>query len=235
MKTKYNDLGDVVEESYYDANEQLTDTTMGYAMAAYTYDDLGNQTSEEYYNSRQLGATSAETGYSHSLIVYDEEGRLTDEEYFSEADERINNKKGYSEHHIRYTDSGRIAEEYYRTAAGGPYMSADGYTKRELITEEPQYGAYEMRLEKSVPTEEQGVAYSIADFDKYDRIIRQKYFNEDGSAAVGPEGCSMVEYGYTTTGNISEIHYYDADGNPTEVDGVFGVESEYNGYGNLEQ
>ena len=52
--TAYNDLGNVTEEAYYDGEDNLVDTTWGYAKVVYTYDELGRKISQTDITGRQV-------------------------------------------------------------------------------------------------------------------------------------------------------------------------------------
>ena len=66
-------------------------------------------------------------------------------------------------------------------------------------------------------------------------MIESRYFNLDGKPINGQEGSAMVTREYTSRGQISQIRYFDSDGNGTAVNGVYGLSKAYNSYANLER
>ena len=91
-----------------------------------------------------------------------------------------------------------------------------------------------MRETNELIKDGKGSPYTLKTYDRYERVIEIRYFNSDGTAGTGPEGCSRVAMDYTSRGQVSLIRYYDEQGKATTVDGVYGISSEYNGYGNLQ-
>ena len=65
----------MTEEAYYDTDNNLTDTAMGYAMAVYTYDELGNQTDESFYDAKSLGVKPKDAEYARHRTVHDHRHR----------------------------------------------------------------------------------------------------------------------------------------------------------------
>ena len=126
-----------------------------------------------------------------------------------------------------------MEEEYYLDIYGQP-MVIDGYSRRTLIAENEGDQTYVMQIiDETLP--EDSLIYTVQTFNRYDQPIVIRYMDAQDNAAIGPEGCSMVTREYTSRGQISLELYFDADGNPTAVDGVYGVRSDYSAFAKLEK
>ena len=126
--------------------------------------------------------------------------------------------------------------ESYVGAYGMPAAISAGYSSRELLSEDEEKGTYEMRVRNEAMAEdEEGVPLSLLTYDRYDRVIVSRYFDEEGNAIAGPEGCAMVNREYTSRNQVSLIRYFDGEGKGIQVNGVFGQSKLYNAYGNLER
>ena len=231
----YNELGNVTEEAYYDTEGNLTDTKMKYAKVVYTYDKLGNMTSERYYDTKELGVIPEDARYAQVLNEYDEKGRLIQEEYYDEADNLALNREGYASHSISYTESGLIKEEYYLGDDGTPIAIAEGYSRRMMLSENHVDGTYVMNVVNEVATENDPYEMIVQTYDRYGRAIESEYHKLDGSITTGPEGSAVVKREYTSRGEISLIRYFDENRNSTAVNGVYGIQKDYNAYANLER
>ena len=234
----YNALGNVTEEAYYDTEGNLTDTRMKYAKVVYTYDDLGNMTSERFYDTKELGVIPDDARYAQVLNDYDEKGRLISEEFLDAFDNPVLNRDGYASHEISYTESGLIKEEFYLGEDDTPIAINDDYckySKRILQSENQVDGTYVMIVTNEVATEEDDYAAIIQTYDRYGRPIESDYLNQDGGPTIGPEGSPIVVREYTSRGDVSLIQYYDESRENYAVNGVYGIQKEYNAYANLER
>jgi hypothetical protein len=235
MTQAYNTLGNVTEIAYYDTENNLVDTKMKYAKVVNTYDDLGNLTLTQYFNTKQLGVIPADERYAMVQMDYDDFGRLTAERYYDESDMPVKNREGFASHEMSYTREGRIAEEHYLDEKDNPVKIAEGYTSRILISEDRTGETYVMEVLNEAATEDDLYSKIIQTYDRYDRPIESVYQDMNGNPAIGPEGSAIVEREYTSRGEISKVLYYDENRNSTAVNGVFGIQFEYNAYGNLER
>ena len=113
-------------------------------------------------------------------------------------------------------------------------MAADGFSRRSLISEDPEERTYTMRAENETLDEGDGVPYSLVTYDHYDRIIEERYFDASGQPTEGPEGCSIVQRDYTSRNQVSLIRYFDSAGNSMKINGAYGIASSYNSFGKLE-
>ena len=77
-------------------------------------------------------------------------------------------------------------------------------------------------------------AMVLQTYDRYDRPIESIYFKADETPAIGPEGSNKVIREYTSRDQVSLVRYFDENGNAIQVDGVYGINKEYNAYANLE-
>ncbi|MBR4331500.1 MAG: hypothetical protein IKP72_02360 [Clostridia bacterium] len=229
--TAYNSLGNVTEIAYFDTEGNLTNTTMNYAFVEYTYDELGNMTSEKYMDTFALGVIPEGSLYSYSLIDYDEKSRIISEEYYDDFDDLAPCREGYAAHYISYTESGLVAEEYYLDSHRKP-ISIDGFSRRELVEENAQEQTYVMRIADET-MDEDAFIYRIEKYDHYGRPIETNYYDKNGNAAIGAEGCSRVIREFTSRSQISLEKYFDAAGNAAQVKGSFGISKEYTPFGKL--
>ncbi len=205
---------------------------MGYAMAVYTYDELGNLTSEKYLDMQALGVVPEGSQYAYSLMDYDEEGRLISEEFFDDDDHPAPGRVGYAAHYITYTESGLVSEEYYLDESLQP-MAVDGWSRRRIVSEDAEERTYTMRVMDETQSADAYIETEQT-FDRYDRPVRVSWFDASGNPVTGPSGAAAVAYEYTGRGQVALENYYNADGSAAAVDGAYGVSRTYTAFGRLE-
>ena len=91
-----------------------------------------------------------------------------------------------------------------------------------------------MEVLNETASEEDAFAKIIQTYDRYERPIESAYYSVTGDSATGPEGSKIVEREYTSRGEVSLIRYYDENHDPAAVNGVYGIRTDYNAYGNKE-
>ena len=94
---------------------------------------------------------------------------------------------------------------------------------------------YDMRAVDETQGEEGNRPYALLTYDKYDHVIKTRYFDAGEKPIDGPKGYHMVKTEYTSRGEVSLVRYYDKEKKPVAVNGVYGIKSEYTAYANLKR
>lgn len=243
IRKKYDEFGQRVYESYYDAKEDpvcyLDEESGTEICAAFVceYDEKGNQVDVKYKDPDGNVMVRDDLGYAQICREYDEQGNITEEWYYDADHKPI--------------------------AAMGGYYSVDWLYGDGNCTEVRYYDAEK----KLVMRNDENYAIDKEQYDEYGRRIISTYCDTDGEPVINTwYECAIFEYKYDLLGNETDIMYrdtkgnlmireklgyawvnmiydewsrlemetyYDADQNPTiDVNGYAGIRYEYDEQGN---
>lgn len=234
----YTPDGQMTERSYYDTLGNLTEFD-GSAIIRWTYDNKGREKEISYYNkfdqpldSGLFRVTKTYSDRNKLLEEYQyynypgEESRPTLVKFIYDANQRVIDKYNYFSnglpciddrniHHYRfvYDENLLIKESCFDTS--------ENLVKRNDGISEIRY-EYNNRGNKISETyydeigqiivDNTGVATQINIYDKYDRIILQKFYDEYDILTLKNNLYSIVNYKRNRSGKIIEKSFYNTQG-----------------------
>lgn len=195
IRNKYDNFGQCISESYYDAEDQPV-YCLGEidragnrpelcAEITYEYDVKGNWVKSEYKDTGGNLMVHSDLGYAQVCRDHDEQGSATEERYYD-------------------TDRRPMA------ATPGGYYSMDWIYSDGNCTEYRYFDAEKRLMMLS------GENYAIEkdQYDEYGRCILSTYCNADGEPVINEwYECAAFEYRYDELGNKTDIMYRDTEGN----------------------
>lgn len=219
IRNKYDNFGQRISESYYDAEGQPV-YCLGEidragnrpelcAEITYEYDVKGNWVKSEYKDTDGNLMVHSDLGYAQVCRDHDEQGSATEERYYD-------------------TDRRPMA------ATLGGYYSMDWIYSDGNCTEYRYFDAEKRLMMLS------GENYAIEkdQYDEYGRDILSTYCNADGEPVIN-EGyeCATFEYRYDELGNKTDIMYRDTEGNLIVRQGLgfAWVHKRYDEWGRVEE
>lgn len=178
-----DDKNHVVQEMYYDENEQLTNRPGGhYGLRRDEFDDQ-----DRVIRFTHLGADgqpiTLTAGYTSVTREYDDAGRSKIEMYFDKAGKPAVLSLGHSGiQYIRDDETGKTIGMVYLDANGNPMTTSQGYAS---------------------------VRY---DLDEWDNVIKHSYYDIDGNPVALGRGQYGQVFEYEGKTKVRS-YYVDADGN----------------------
>lgn len=208
MKFEY-DGGLLMGESYYneDGTPYLNDS--GYSSIKFTYDSRGSQTGVYYYGT-DGELCDGGSGYAVMIIEYDDYGNMS---RFQSRD--ANNKLIGHVYGFEYDENGYISYFGYCNDAGELVNTSLGYaaTAYERTYSDTGYTISLIYYNASgYAVEVNGIAGAMNEYDLYDNLLSDRYFDTSGNPCLCSDGYYRGEYAYDDNGNLIEVRYYDIDG-----------------------
>lgn len=189
IRKKYDELGQVVSESYYNAKDDpvcYLDEDSGTEICAafvYEYDEKGNMIEIKYKDPDGNVMVRQDLGYAQACREYDEQGNITEERYYD--------------------------ADYKPAAALEGYYSKDNIFDDGICTEWRYYDADK----KLVMRNDENYAIQRDNYDKYGQCIWSSYYDTDNELIINSRyGCATFEYRYDLLGNKTDIIYRDTNG-----------------------
>jgi len=231
IKQNKNDKqGNVLEEMYYDENNQPCET-YGFFKWIAEFDALGNQTSVFYYNVND-SLCLAFGSYAGFRQVYNDKNMLVEWSYFG-ADNQPYDVNGVYSFKYEYDPRGNEIKRSFYSADGKTLTLSD----ENIAGWESKYDDNGNETERKFfdtnrrPTSGNlGYASWIAIYNVFGFMDEKKFLDNNGQAIyVKSFGYAGIRYKYDNRGNITEIAYYDKDERPAlGPKGFFRAVSEFN-------
>jgi hypothetical protein len=198
----------------------------GYASAAATYDDRGNQIEMAFFDV-QGAPVRIEGGYTRWTESFDEQNRRRQRAEFGLAVEEL----GYSQARISYDEQGRIIELAVFDAEGNPATATNGAYRLTATFDESgnQIGFASYGWQGEPIRLADGFASWTASYDANGNMRERTYTGYDGS-----QGFVGKTLKYDERGNIIEDLRLDDDGQPAnDSDGRARTLAQYDGRNNV--
>lgn len=262
VKNKYDEYGQCITQSYYDAYDQLkpvVSTEYHCAGFQFEYDEKGNKVYAGYLGLAGNLITRRDLGYAQLIMEYDADGigRKEREAYFDvSGNPALDKEGGYSYYRNHYDEKGRLKEVAYYINRNAPKKVDMTYAGTNKSTEEGTDGIVE-NAEEGELILRKDTGYAKAEYEyEYDELgqtVRCLYLGTDGKPVISTKYlCAGFEYRYDERGNETDIYYLglgakkydedkDEDGSEAEPYiirrdlGVLHMEKKYDNQGNLIQ
>lgn len=196
-RTVFNDKGDILENSFYDIQDKPCVFERGYAYRCYTYDSKGNIVTIEYYDSNRKPCLSDE-GMHKLHFVYNNRGNIIKE--------------------IAYDKNGNIAAD----KSGYPICSREydenGNTTKYCCLDDKENLFFDTK---------RGYAMIKREYNLNGLKTKESYFNEKGELCLYYDDHAIEENKYDSRYNLTEVRYYDENGNLGARDGIAIIKFQY--------
>lgn len=186
---KYNDLGNMLEQSLYGTDDQLVIGASGYARQVNTFDQFSNNTSSVYFGADKTPVENKEIAAYKEQLTYDDRGDLVLNEFFDSENKLINSKVlGYAYKAMEYNDMGLIIREAYYDNSNKPIIF------------------------KGL-----GAHAKLSSYSSKGELVQTRFQNTEGEAFMHPAcNCSSIKFTHDSLGNVVEESYLDMQGNLTK-------------------
>ena len=204
VKRSFNSRNQVIEESYYNNNSQLTLTTNeGIAKLKNEFDNRGLRVRCFYYGTDSKPIIGKE-GWASSIYEYDAFGNIIKQCFFG-----IDGKP---------TDPKRMVPVGICTY--------DKHNNMVYIAAQDGNGHF-------IINPNTGWAISRMEYDNRSKMLSQSFFDENDKPMKGSNGCHKTTYKYNGNGNKTEEAHFGTDGKPASVNGVHLEKYTYDEKGNM--
>lgn len=226
--------GLLMEESYWDANENPLTRGTQYASMRRSYDENSNIIRESYYDL-QGSPVLRDTGIASVVRMYDIDGNIVQESYFDENGAPvIKNTSGVAIIRRIYDESGNVALETYYDEMGAPAYSLNGYHGRVRGHDADGNMLWQSyRDENGNPMTVEGFAIARRIYEN-GLFVEESYYDMNDSLVLRTEGFATMRRAYDVVGTLLRETYYGVDGQPILRDtGNAGIAFEYDAQGHV--
>ncbi|NQX96542.1 MAG: hypothetical protein HRT73_01510 [Flavobacteriales bacterium] len=256
---KYSQDNNRIERSYYDTTNNLIEFD-GYAKIKWKYDEKSNVIETKYFNKEnslvKIGTAILTQVYdsSNNVIeqceydckggeivkrkyVYDKRGNEISVSNYTTDDNAIGNEKNVHQYLYSYSLDNKSMGESYIDSKGNLIELENGVAEVKIIRDPRGNVSIRKSLNKInelVIDSEEGYAIVKYQYDLYDRIIREEFFDTEEKLIDINEHYATVKYSRDNSGNILNKCFYNKFNNLTEdKDSVALYTYEYNRNGVL--
>lgn len=216
---RYKD-GNLVESIYYDVEGKPV------RRIVLKYDRRGNFTQRYFETNGKLDG--AVENYK-----YDDNNNQVEVWYTTLANQPTKCSQGYHKAKYKYDEMGNLIESTFWSADGRRAVDLDGIHKNTYVYD--RFGQItETRVADASGHSVKGVSSHQSQYDDFGNEVEQSWHNASGRLAV-PSGFAWarVKKTYDKHGRNIKLEYFDAKGNPVEVDGATKYEASYDARGNI--
>lgn len=216
---RYKD-GNLVESIYYDVDGKPV------RRIVLKYDSRGNYTQRYFETDGKLDG--AVENYK-----YDDNNNQVEVWYTTLTNQPTNCSQGYHKAKFKYDEMGNLIESTFWSTNGQRAVDTDGTHKNTYIYD--RFGqTVETRVTDAAGRSVKGISSRKSKYDDFGNEIEQTWHDNSGRLAV-PSGFTWarMKKTYDKHGRNIKLEYYDAKGNPVEVNGASKYEAAYDERGNM--
>jgi TPR repeat protein len=226
-RSRYNERGWLIEESYYDIHEQpCLNATTGVHRLTKTYDRFGNPRVVRDFGIDGAPANSKQ-GFQREESLYNEFGQITETRYYAPDGKRAT----YSGVHWKryfYDERGLLADVKHYDTAERPVEDQQGIAtiRYGYNTKRQQTLIAYFGLKGPVKGPE-GAQRIETEYDAAGRQLKVARWDAEGKQLSEETGAAKPRYAYDSLGHVIEESYFDEQGNPkANADGYASVRYE---------
>ncbi len=219
LKNTYDEYGQRITQSYYDAADQLKpviSTEHHCAGFQFEYDEKGNIVYVGYLGLDGNLMVRRDLGYAQMIMEYDEEGigNKEREAYFDIlGNPAVDKEGGYSYYKNDYDEKGRLKKIEYYIIQNVRKKVDMAYDKAESSVENGRDGIDKVKEEgELVLRKDTGYAKVEYEYDEWGQETGCFYSGADTKPVISTKYlCAGFEYGYDERGNETDIYYLGLD------------------------
>lgn len=233
-----NDLGQVVEIQYKDAEGELCFNQHHIAINRIEYDNNGLATNVCNYDVDDKPCSNI-YGIFREHISYNHKGDILEAAFYNVNEKPIQNNLGIHKIKFVYDNLGyRVTEAHaYNIESlpannqlfnGAAWVKFNYRGSSRWVSELLFFGIDNKPFETNV-----GAKVSC-ERDTYGQIIKYKYYDEDYKLSSNASHCAIMRLEYNKMGLVTNRSFYNENNNPTTQLGVFRVSISYTRTGRIE-
>ncbi len=214
---KYDRMGNIIEQSFFDTNEQPVLNYEKFHRITYKYNSRNQKTEQRYYDIDDNLTLFKSQGYAIIRYEYDNRGNNTKQSYFDTDEEPCKTMEGYSIMEREYDSFGNVVKESYFDIYGQPtnpsdmvpvgIVQYDKWGRKIYIAAEDGHGHL---IEKTG----EGWAVTRYEYDNHNNQTCISYYDEDDSPTMCANGYHKVEQTYDNKNRCTSRAYFDTAGRP---------------------
>jgi eukaryotic-like serine/threonine-protein kinase len=234
-KRAYDDNGNLLRESCFDAEDMPVFHREGYHSAAFDWGPKGNWVGVRLFDVEDK-PTLAKSGFSSWTAEYDSRGNLIRQAYYDAADKPVEINEGFAAWTADYDERGRIIAQRYFDPEGRPSPSKEGVVEM-IVTrnDEERREDVQFRGADGRPkVNRSNIAQMTRRYDEQQNVIEELYFDADGKLARNTEGYAGAQMTADPAGNQTEFVFLGTDQTPSwNNEGIARISKSYDTRGNL--
>jgi YD repeat-containing protein len=229
MKARYDDRGNMVEQTFFGTNGKPTLTRNGFHKIVLRYDDHGWVLERRYFAADGKTPILHKDGHAVVRSRYDRRGRPIEESYLAADDKPTWLKSGIHRLTARYDVRGNQVETTHFGMDGRPVLSHEGiagvtsvYDDRGNIVEQHYFG-----LNRRLVRNRYGYAGIVRKVDERGNVLESAYLDANGKLTLGDQGYAKLTARYDERGRRTEERYFVANGKPVTPNGFAALIMKY--------
>lgn len=215
MKTISDAKGNLIQESYHNADDSLRQDENGIAKILYKYDKKNHELKRGFFdvNGQRVRSSDGIAGWEN---IYDERGDKIEERRFGLDGKTDNDNQGIAIIRWRYDEAHHQVAKDLFDAAGNPAPNNDGdYGERwEYDERGNKTASYSIGRNGKCKPDKNGVAIVRYEHDVKGRIMKRRFFDVDGKPVRNNEGIGGWSSQYDYAGNETCRMFFDENEKP---------------------
>lgn len=204
-----------ITEEYYDADDNLTNSTEGYAKVEFSSNKLGQILCESYFGPDRKPIVSSD-GYSSLQFEYNSKGMNVKETVFDSQRKPSRNSNGIHRIDRAYDDDGNETKTSYFDLDGSPVTNEFGISRRVARFERKRPVSIQyFDIAGKRTNHKDGYSEKKQAFDSRGNVKKVEFFDELENPVLTADGYSIEELDYDELGNQIAHRLFDASGNAT--------------------
>ena len=183
IRSTFDQWGRLVETRFFGVQKKPTLNNFGFAGYRHKYDSKGNITEIVWFGV-QDELVEGESKYAIRRNQYDDRGNLVEGRFFDRNDQLVKNNFGFASFVSEYNERGLetrhcVFDESGKPTVGKPYLyhcRESGYNERGDHVLDRYYG-----IDSKLKNNPSGFAELIVHYDDNGNLLRDEYFDQDGS------------------------------------------------------
>lgn len=231
IRREYDENGNILADSYYDAEENLIRRTIGYSSFHREYDDFNRLIKESYFDENG-NPTCNTSGYAAFTRDLDSHGWILRESYLDEQGDPASLSVGYSSVIREYNPYGSVIREIYLDKDNNPVQRDTGYAEFRR-----DYDKYKRLVsesywdEKEEPAEFDGYHRIEREYDNQGNVVEERTYDVSGNLVSRSEGYAIVRRTWNDRRQLLTEAYFGVDNEPVNnTSGVAQIKRCYSGW-----
>ena len=231
-RTDWDGKGNLLQESYHNADDTLRQDEYGIAQVKYKYDEKGHQVKKGFFDvhGRRVLSTEGIAGWES---FYDNQGGRIEERRFGLDGKTCNANDGIAIIRWRYDEAHHQVAKDFFDANGNPVPNSDGDcgVRWEYDGQGNKTASYSIDRNGKCKIDSDGIGIARYEYDKKGRVVKTRFFDVNGQPTKNKEGIGGWSSEYDDAGNEACRMFFDEKEKPCMCNGCGGWRNKFDDKG----
>lgn len=228
MKCEYDDVGNVLKNSYYDSKGNLTTTWGRYALVTYVYDEYYRLVKTRYFDTKSNPVICNDNTAGEDM-EYDKKGNLVKLTCIGKDGKPTLCANLFATQSVVYDENGNISSLEYRDVSNNLCETGEGYARIEYVYEPKSLNVSE---EKFFDAKNNMLYFTKYVYSVSGNVTRESKHNPNGTLY---SGTAVMHYEYDENNRNTLCYTTDMNGNRVNQPGTSycQIKNKYDENGNI--